>query len=83
MPGLGPDYGSGRGDVIVHLGRGKIVETYTTQADGSGWLTAISAFDGSGRPRWKLGGLGRIGTADARDGRLVVPVFGTFTPGSD
>jgi hypothetical protein len=82
VPALRPDYGGGS-DVTVHLGGGKVVETYTTQADGSGWLTAITAFDASGRPGWKLSGLGHLGIADARGGRLVVPVFGTFTPGSD
>jgi hypothetical protein len=81
MPGLGPHYDGSR--VIVYVGKSKIVETSTQQADGSGWLTGIAAFDASGRVRWKRGDLGRIGIADARDGRLVLPVFGTFTPGSD
>jgi hypothetical protein len=81
-PGLAPDYDGGR-DVILRLGRGTIVETYTHSADGSSWLTAMTAIDASGHPLWQRADLGRIGVADVRDGRVVVPVFGTFTPGSD
>jgi hypothetical protein len=77
----GTDYRDGR-DVTVRLGRGKLVETYG-QENGLYWLNRITAYSESGQMLWQRRDLGRIGVADVRDGRLVVPVFGEFTPGSD
>ena len=80
-PGTLPDYNGGR-DVTVRLGAGKIVET-STHANGGDWLSALTAYDASGRVLWRRGSLGSIGVVDVRDGRVVVPVFGEFTLGSD
>lgn len=76
-----PDYNGGR-DVTVLLGRGKIVETYK-QTNGAFWLSAMTAYDESGRVLWKRDALGRLGVVDVRNNRIAVPVFGEFTPGSD
>lgn len=76
-----PDSHGGR-NVTVHLGRGRIVETYE-QTSGLFWLNALTAYDESGRVLWKRDTLGRIGLVDVRNNRIALPVFGEFTPGSD
>jgi hypothetical protein len=76
-----PDYNGGR-NVIVRMGAGKIVETYA-HANGLNWLAAMTAYDAAGHVVWTRGSLGRIGVVDARDGRVIVPVFGRFTLDSD
>jgi hypothetical protein len=77
-----PVYNGSR-DVSVRLGRLKLVETYEKTADDLYWITAITAQEPSGRVVWKRDSLGHLGVADVRDGRVILPVFGTFTPGSD
>jgi hypothetical protein len=74
------EYRGGR-DVTVRLGRGRLVETYRRES-GRSWLNRITAYSESGQILWQRDDLGRIGIADVRGGRVVVPVFGTFTPGS-
>jgi hypothetical protein len=81
LAGTLPDY-NGSQNVIVGLGAGKLVET-STQANGGSWLSGMTAFDASGRVLWTRGSLGRLGVADVRDGRIVIPVYGEFTLGSD
>jgi hypothetical protein len=76
-----PDY-DGAKDVIVRLGAGKIVETYAHSSIGV-FLSGLTAYDGAGHKLWSRGPLGEIGVVDIREGRLVVPVFGDFTLGSD
>jgi hypothetical protein len=66
----------------VRLGSGRIVQTYDG-VDGGNWLARMTAYDANGKQLWKRNSLGRIGAVDVRDGRVVVPVFGEFTPGSD
>jgi hypothetical protein len=65
----------------VRLGSGKIVQT--REQGGLRWITRMAAYDANGKLLWKRDSLGRMGAVDVRDGRVVVPVFGTFTPGSD
>ena len=80
--GTPPNY-NGSHDVTVRLGAGKIVETYARADDGTTWLNELTAYDASGRVLWKRGLLGRIGVTDVRDGRVVLPLYGDFTLGSD
>jgi hypothetical protein len=47
------------------------------------WNHSRTAYDASARVLWKRGSLGRIGMVDARNERVIVPVFGEFTLGSD
>jgi hypothetical protein len=67
--------------VSVRSGAGRIVETYE-HAGGQGWLYVLTARDAAGRVAWKRT-LHRVGVVDARNGRVVAPVFGEFTGGSD
>lgn len=76
-----PDY-DGAKDVIVRLGAGKIVESYSHSSIGT-FLSRLTAYDRAGHKLWSRGPLGEIGVADVRDGRVVVPVYGDFTLGSD
>jgi hypothetical protein len=70
----------GAKDVIVRLGTGKIVESYSHSSIGT-FLSRLTAYDRAGHKLWSRGPLGEIGVAD--DGRVVVPIYGDFTLGSD
>lgn len=76
------DYDGGR-DVIVPLVAGKLVETYKETPTGGFWLHAMTAYDAAGRVIWRRSFGQRIGVADVRGARVVVPLFGQFTEGSD
>jgi hypothetical protein len=75
-------YDGGR-DVIVPLAAGKLVETYKETTTGGFWLHAMTAYDAAGTAIWHRSFGQRIGVADVRGARVVVPVFGQFTEGSD
>jgi hypothetical protein len=78
-PGPAPVW-DGTKSVTVRSGSGRIVETYDREANG--FLHVLTARDASGRVAWTRT-LHHVGLVDARGGRLVAPVFGEFTPGSD
>ena len=67
--------------MTVPLGQGKLFEY--EQQTGLRPLTRIAAFDAAGRVLWRRNDLGEIGLADVRDGRLLLVVEGSFTPGAD
>jgi hypothetical protein len=65
----------------VRLGSGKIVQSH--DQGGLYELTRMAAYDANGKLLWKRNSLGRIGAVDVRGNRVLVPVYGTFTPGAD
>jgi hypothetical protein len=76
-----PDY-DGAKDVIVRMGTGRIVETYSHSNSGT-WLSALTAYDAAGHVLWQRGPLGQIGVVDVREGHIILSVYGDFTLGSD
>jgi hypothetical protein len=80
-PGPLPRY-DGTTGVTVRMGGGEIVETYERTPAGLYWLHVLTARDRSGRVTWRRT-LHHVGVVDARNGVLVAPLFGEFTPGSD
>ena len=80
--GLGPMFLDQIG-VSAPLGDGRVVETLETQ-NGASWYTALTAVDADGEPLWRRSFDGEhLGVVDARDGQVIVPVSGEYTPGTD
>ena len=70
-------------DYRVPFGRGEIVEGRDAQ-DSLRRSNSLTAYDADGRLLWKRASFGGwLGEVDVRANRISVPVFGTFTGGSD
>jgi hypothetical protein len=80
--GLGPTYLGSRG-VSVPLDHGKIVEHLVHRGPES-WYGGLTAYDGAGTVIWKREFPGKhLGLVDARNGAVILPVAGEYTPGAD
>jgi hypothetical protein len=67
----------------VEFSRGAIVEGSDAQ-DSLRRSNSLSAYDSAGRLLWRRASFGGwLGAVDARDGRIAVPIQGSFTSGAD
>ena len=81
-PGLGARVLDG-GITLPFADGGRIVESLRTPDDVAR-ANALTRYDAAGRVLWRrVFADDTLGIADARDGRIVVPLLGGFTPGSD
>ena len=79
--GIGPTYS--KNGVSVPLDHGKIVEHLVRRGPES-WYAGLTAYDGAGKVIWTRAFPGkRLGIVEARNGTVIVPVNGKFTPGTD